>query len=184
MSLSLKSTGIIPSWQFLLTAKSSKTPVTISVLCRVSLNVSFLSRRDTLRAGKSQLANFIQITPFIHVVSLPDALDFFTRILGFAVPFQAANYAYIEREGVAIRLLEYCAGEDAPPPGNRRYAYYIDVRDVNALYDELKPKLDSLPEGAVSGPIDQEYRQRELLVLAPDGNLIVFGAAIKTGNQT
>lgn len=85
------------------------------------------------------MANFIQITPFIHVVSLQDALDFFTRILGFSVPFKAANYASIEREGVAIRLLEHNGDADAPQPGDRRYAYYIDVRDVDALYAELKP---------------------------------------------
>jgi len=42
----------------------------------------------------------------------------------------------------------------------------------------LKPKLGTLPEGDVSGPMDQTYGQRELLVLAPDGNLIAFGQAI------
>jgi hypothetical protein len=60
----------------------------------------------------------------------------------------------------------------------RPSAYYIDVRDVNGLYTELKPKLDTLPKNDVYGPVDQPYRQRELLVLAPDGNLIAFGQAI------
>ena len=36
----------------------------------------------------------------------------------------------------------------------------------------------ALPEGDVHGPADKPYRQRELLVLAPDGNLIAFGQAI------
>ena len=63
--------------------------------------------------------------------------------------------------------------------GDRRFAYYIDVRDVDELYIELKPKLDGLPEGAVHGPADKPYGQRELLVLAPDGNLLAFGQAIK-----
>ena len=62
--------------------------------------------------------------------------------------------------------------------GNRRFAYYIDVRDVDGLYAELKPKLDTLPKGDVYGPVDQSYGQRELLVLAPDGNLLAFGQAI------
>jgi hypothetical protein len=63
-------------------------------------------------------------------------------------------------------------------PGKRRYAYYIDVRDVDQLYAELKPKLDTLPQGDVHGPVNQHYGQRELLVLAPDGNLIAFGHAL------
>ena len=70
------------------------------------------------------------------------------------------------------------ADDDGAPPGNRRFAYYIDVRDVDQLYRELKPKLDRLPKGDVYGPIDQSYGQRELLVLAPDGNLLAFGQAI------
>jgi len=49
---------------------------------------------------------------------------------------------------------------------------------VDALYAELKPKLDLLPRGDVHGPADKEYGQRELALLAPDGNLIVFGHSI------
>jgi hypothetical protein len=52
------------------------------------------------------------------------------------------------------------------------------VRDVDQLYAELKPKLDTLPQGDVHGPVNQHYGQRELLVLAPDGNLIAFGHAL------
>jgi hypothetical protein len=78
---------------------------------------------------------------------------------------------------VGFRLLEQ-KGADAAPPGTRRYAYYVDVRDVDQLYAELKPKLETLPRGDVYGPVNQEYGQRELLVLAPDGNLIAFGQQI------
>ena len=120
------------------------------------------------------MANFLQVTPFMHVENLDKAVTFFTEILGFMLGFRADNYAYLRREAVAFRLLESCGSEGAPP-GNRRYAYYIDVRDVDALHAELKPKLDTLPAGDVAGPLDQPYEQRELTVLAPDGNLIAFG---------
>lgn len=49
---------------------------------------------------------------------------------------------------------------------------------MDALYAELKPKLDPLPGGDAHGPADRPYRQREPLVLAPDGNLIAFGQSI------
>ncbi len=126
------------------------------------------------------MSNFIQITPFMHVENLDRALTFFTETLGFETLFQAANYAYVRRETVSFRLLEQ-TGEDGAPPGNRRFAYYIDVHDVDAVYAELKPKLDSLPKGDVYGPVNQSYGQRELLVLAPDGNLIAFGQALVYG---
>jgi hypothetical protein len=67
--------------------------------------------------------------------------------------------------------------------GAARYAtlaYYIDVRDVDQLYAELKPKLATLPTRDVYGPVNQPYGQRELLVLAPDGNPMDFGQAIET----
>jgi catechol 2,3-dioxygenase-like lactoylglutathione lyase family enzyme len=123
--------------------------------------------------------NFIQITPFIHVPDLPAALAFFNGILGFETQFRMANYAYVHRETVGIRLLE-ARGPESAPAGNRRFAYYIDVRNVDELYSELKEKLDTLPSGNVYGPVDQHYGQRELLVLAPDGNLIAFGHALET----
>jgi len=123
------------------------------------------------------MSNFIQVTPFMHVEDIERALAFFTGILGFETRFRAANYAYVHRETTGFRILEQ-TGADGAPPGNRRFAYYIDVRDVDGLYAELKPKLDTLPKGDVYGPVDQSYGQRELLVLAPDGNLLAFGQAI------
>jgi catechol 2,3-dioxygenase-like lactoylglutathione lyase family enzyme len=123
------------------------------------------------------MSNFIQVTPFMHVEDLDRALTFFTDILGFETRFRVDDYAYVHRETAGFRILQQ-TGKDAPPPGTRRFAYYIDVHDVDQLYAELKPKLDTLPKGDVYGPVNQTYGQRELLVLAPDGNLIAFGHAI------
>ena len=123
------------------------------------------------------MANIIQVTPFMHVPDLEEALAFFHGILGFEIRFRIADYAYIQREGAGIRLMQN-HGSDGAPPGNRRFAYYFDVRDVDAIHAELKPKLDTLPKGDVHGPADKHYGQRELLVVAPDGNLLAFGQAI------
>jgi catechol 2,3-dioxygenase-like lactoylglutathione lyase family enzyme len=126
------------------------------------------------------MGNFIRITPFMMVDDIERALAFFNDVLGFKTYIHADNYAYVQRETAAFRILQQ-AGPDGAPPGNRRFAYYIDVEDVDGLYVELKPKLDTLPKGDVHGPADKHYRQREFLVLAPDGNLIVFGQEI--GNR-
>lgn len=123
------------------------------------------------------MSNFVQITPFMHVPDLAQALAFFNDLLGFETIFRASDYAYVQREGVGVRVLEN-KGNDGAPPGNRRFAYYVDVRDVDTLYAELKPNLDKLPPRDVYGPVDQPYGQRELLLLAPDGNLFVFGQSI------
>ena len=122
-------------------------------------------------------ANILQVTPFMQVPELEAALGFMTVTLGFSVDYREANYAYVSREGAGLRILAAGPGDDFQP-GTRRFAYYFDCRDVDALHAELKPKLDTLDQGDVHGPADKHYRQRELCVLAPDGNLIVFGQAI------
>lgn len=122
--------------------------------------------------------NFLQVTPFMHVADLEVAVAFFVDVLGFQVPFRVSDYAYVEREGCGVRIWEASAGNEYVP-GTRRFRYYFDVRDVDALYAELKPALDTLPPRDVHGPADKPYGQRELLVLGPDGDLIAFGHAIK-----
>jgi catechol 2,3-dioxygenase-like lactoylglutathione lyase family enzyme len=105
------------------------------------------------------------------------AESFFTAILGFETLVRYPDHAYVHRETAGFRIWEQTA-KDAAPPGTCRFAYYIDVRDVDRLYAELKPKLDTLPKGDVHGPANKPYGRRELLVLAPDGNLLAFGQAI------
>jgi len=119
---------------------------------------------------------FIRITPFIHVPDIESALKFFND-LGFTTYFRMGTYAYVQRECAGVRLLQN-EGDDGAPPGNRRFAYYIDVEDIEALYRELKPVLHAMPPGDVHGPADKPYKQRELCILAPDGNLLVFGQSI------
>jgi catechol 2,3-dioxygenase-like lactoylglutathione lyase family enzyme len=121
--------------------------------------------------------NFIQVTPFMIVEDLEKALAFFVDLLDFEVQYRVHDYAYVQRETAGFRIWEQ-TGKDAAPPGTRRFAYYIDVQDVDRLYAELKPKLDLLPPCDVHGPADKLYGQRELLILAPDGNLLAFGHAI------
>ena len=120
--------------------------------------------------------NFIQTTSFMHV-SLPEfdaAVAFFRDLLGFQEYIHVRDYAYLEREGCGIRIWGRENVADAPR-GRRNFRYYFDVRDVDALYAELKPKLDAMPAGDVHGPADKSYHQRELLILAPDGDLVCFG---------
>lgn len=123
--------------------------------------------------------NFIQTTPFMHV-PLQDfeaAVTFFRDLVGFPEYVHRRDYAYLDREGCGIRIWGREDVSEAPR-GARNFRYYYDVRDVDALYAELKPKLDKLPTGDVHGPANKHYGQRELLILAPDGDLVCFGHAI------
>ena len=126
------------------------------------------------------MANITQVTPFMIVPALEPALDFMVNVLGFEIGYRSGDYAYVSRETAGMRIME--AGPGNPfQPGTRRFAYYFDCNDVDALYSDLKKGLEVLPSEDVHGPADKPYGQRELLVLAPDGNLIAFGQPIRSG---
>jgi catechol 2,3-dioxygenase-like lactoylglutathione lyase family enzyme len=123
------------------------------------------------------MPNIIQVTPFMLVPDLQRAVDFMANGLGFSVEIHLGDYAYVSRDTAGLRMME--AGPGNPfQPGTRRYAYYFDCLDVDALHAEIMPRLKGLAAGDVHGPVDKPYGQRELLILAPDGNLIAFGQAI------
>ncbi len=125
------------------------------------------------------MGNFIRITPFLYVPEVEPAVRFFVDVLGFTAWVTEPEYAYVQRETAGVRILRASRspGEEVPP-GNRRFLYYIDVEDVAAIVAEVRPKLAAagLPEG--HGPVDQRYGQREFMVTAPDGNLLVFGQSV------
>jgi catechol 2,3-dioxygenase-like lactoylglutathione lyase family enzyme len=122
--------------------------------------------------------NLLQATPFLHVPDLAKALDLFTRVLRFEVKFRAADYAYLERENAAIRILEE-RGRKLPSPGEKlRITVCIDVRDVDGMYRELLEELRTLPADDVHGPADEPWGQRELHVRLPDGQWLSFSQPI------
>lgn len=124
------------------------------------------------------MSNILQITPFLHVDNLAQALDLFTRVLRFEVKFSQSDYAYLEHGPVALRILEE-PGRPTALGGKARMTVYIDVRDVDALYAELLPELRSLPAGDVEPPSDKPWNQRELHVRLPDGDWLAFGQPVE-----
>ncbi len=123
-------------------------------------------------------ANTLQITPFMHVADSDAAMRFFVDVLGFTCEFRMPGYAYVSRDGAAVRI----QGHDDPaevPAGHGGFAYYIDVRDLAQVEREIAAGLATLPPRDVHGPVDQVYGQRELMIRAPDGNLVVFAQAIQ-----
>jgi len=119
-----------------------------------------------------------QITPFLHVPNMEDALAFFCGVLTFELKFRQSNYAYVELAGCGLRLLEE-PQRKLNIDGKARVTVYVDVSDVDALHAKLSPALASLPQDRVEPLKDQHWRQREFQVRMPDGDWITFGAPMK-----
>ncbi len=118
-----------------------------------------------------------QITPFVPCSRLDRQIGFYRDILGFAVGFAAENYAFLRRDDVAVRLVEVDRTVDLRHP-EREGSFYIDVREIDALYRSLEPALLTLPAGRVRAPFDQDYGQREFHVADEDCTLVFFGEPV------
>jgi catechol 2,3-dioxygenase-like lactoylglutathione lyase family enzyme len=124
------------------------------------------------------MPEILQLTPFVLCSSLQKQIDFYCDRLGFSCGFRQDNYAFLTLGPVAIRLLERPPREDRRQLGDEQ-SFYIDVDDVDALYDSLRAGLAGLPEGRVRPPFDQPYQQREFHVIDEDGTLVFFGQDIR-----
>ena len=126
------------------------------------------------------MGNFIQVTPFISVKDVDAAVRFFVEVLGFHAWVHAWDYAYVQREKAAVRIGKASKGspEERHEAGPRAFLMYIDVQDVDAVVEEVRPKLLAAGMAAGSGPKDQTWGQREFWVPVPEGGLIIFGQEI------
>jgi catechol 2,3-dioxygenase-like lactoylglutathione lyase family enzyme len=118
----------------------------------------------------------------MHVPDLAAALRWF-GLLGFRTRFEQSNYAYVEREGAGVRLMQSTEEDGTPFPPHRGFSIYLDVADVDAIVAEIRPKL-AAAKVETMGPVDQDYAQREFMVRAPDGNVLVFGQALGPSRRT
>ncbi|NOE25646.1 VOC family protein [Ruegeria sp. HKCCD6157] len=123
------------------------------------------------------MPKILQLTPFVLCSSLKDQIDFYCDRLGFTCGFTQDNYAFLKRGPVAIRLLECPPRDDGKPLGDE-HSFYIDVEEIDGLYDSLRDRLADLPEGRVRPPFNQPYNQREFHVLDEDGTLVFFGEGL------
>jgi catechol 2,3-dioxygenase-like lactoylglutathione lyase family enzyme len=122
------------------------------------------------------MPRIFRANPFLRVPDIGEAVAFFTDTLGFTCEFQTHDYASVQRDGVYFQMSG--DGADIPPKGGGRYTVYVEVDDADALYAELKPKLDLLPPGQVCPPCDMHYGQRDFWVVGPDGDIIAFGSPL------
>ena len=121
-----------------------------------------------------------QITPFLHVKDLEDALSFFCDTLTFEIKYRESSYAYVELEGCGLRLLEE-PHRVLTADGKARVSVYVDVSNVDELYQSLRDRLDKLPPDRVESVRNKPWKQREFQLRMPDGDWLTFGQASVPG---
>ena len=115
----------------------------------------------------------------VAVADVAASVAFYCDVLGFECRDRAADggFALVVRGPAAVQLLR-TDDPGALKATSENVAVYLYVTGVDALYDRLKPGLDTLPRRRVRAPFDQDYGMREFHVKDPDGCLLFFGEPI------
>jgi catechol 2,3-dioxygenase-like lactoylglutathione lyase family enzyme len=121
------------------------------------------------------MSNVIHVAPFVHVDNLDRALAFFTDIRGSETPFRVADHAYVQREG--FRILQQTGDDGAPPAIGDLRTTSMFATSISSMQNSGRSLICCL-KAMFTCRLTKSYGQRELLVLAPDGNLLAFGQAI------
>lgn len=112
----------------------------------------------------------------VPVRDVEASVAFYRDTLGFEARFVSEDKGFgtvIHGEAAIHLLATQDAGALQATANN--ISVYLWVKGVDALYAQLQPKLDKLPEGRVRAPFDQPYGMREFHVKDPDGCLLFFG---------
>ena len=108
--------------------------------------------------------------PILRVASLATSLDYYTRILGFEIPWQMPWYASVRRGTCSLMLCEGGQGN----PGTWIWA---PVSDADLLYKEWTASGANI----LQGPTNFPWGSREIQILDPDNHRLRFAADLKPG---
>lgn len=115
-------------------------------------------------------ANLTTITPLIPAgPSLPDALQFYSRELGFDITWQADSMAGIRRGNVELNLVENSTRDWAD-----NASFSIGVDDLDALYQEyrgIKARVGPLAKELGTTGVSYDPAVRRLFPVLPDAGL-------------
>ncbi|MGA7584972.1 MAG: VOC family protein [Rouxiella badensis] len=115
---------------------------------------------------------------FSFVLAVPDlktSVAYFRDALGFSLAWpEGGGWQQVQRGGVRI-MLGHCPEAIRPSAtGDHSYFGYLNVDDVDALYDEFTAN------GAIilQPPTDRPHGMRELTVATPDGHRMMIGQEV------
>lgn len=116
-------------------------------------------------------AHLTRATFVLAVHDLARSAAHYIDVLGFRdMNINAPGWAFLERDGITIRLGE-CPGAIAPADlGDHSYFAYLYVDDIDALHAEITPRGADI----IAPPTSHPWGMREMPVRTIDGHRIMF----------
>lgn len=112
----------------------------------------------------------------LAVKNLRVSTEFWMSVLGFTRDFGDGTdgWSWLSRGEFAVGLGECPHVPAASTLGDHSYVAYVNVDDVDALYDEVRQRGAKVPRPPATKP----WGMREFALHTPDGHRITFGAAV------
>jgi len=111
----------------------------------------------------------------LAVRNLRRSTDYYREVLGLRLDFEAPGWSFMSRGSFRIMLGECVDAMSPHELGDHSYFAYINVRGIDALYEELT----STGAETMSAPTNKPWGLREFGVRTIDGHRIMFGQPLE-----
>lgn len=110
----------------------------------------------------------------LAVNSLEKSTDFYKNKLGFQTLWEGGGWHFLTRDNIQIMIGECPDDPPASEIGSHSYFAYLEVKSIDALYEEYQlNKVEFL-----SAIENKPWGQREFSVRTIDGHRITFGEEV------
>lgn len=113
----------------------------------------------------------IDAVPVLNVTNFTDAIDFYTRVLGFEKVFEIGEYSGLALGGIEIHVNGELDEWSSLPTSAR-----INVHGIDAYHEKVRALGSIKPDEPLQ---DMPFGVRQFSILDPAGNRITFCEAIK-----
>ncbi len=110
----------------------------------------------------------------LAVKNLEASARFYEEKLGFTTHWKVGGWQQLYREKFIVLLGECADDRSAFETRNHAYFAYVDVANIDALFEELRDKQVEI----ISIPEDKPWGQREFGIRTIDGHRIMFGESM------
>ena len=112
----------------------------------------------------------------LAVNNLEKSVDFYKNKLGFQTLWEGGGWHFLIRDGIKIMIGECPDDQPAYEIGCHSYFAYLEVKNINELYQEYQSKKVEVLSDIENKP----WGQREFSVRTIDGHRITFGEEISS----
>ena len=113
----------------------------------------------------------LYLSPMVPSFEMQETVSFFTGVLQFNIGRDDKDYTIVYKDNLTVHILK--AGNEIG-----EMEFYLEVDNIDVLWNSIKDKLARIN---VREPFDREYGMREMHIIIPQTNTLLFvGQQIKT----